>query len=176
MQFDALLGVASQGNDVHSNAVFAGRVYYLMTREGRTLGQAVEALSGTLGNQTIAIETNYAKLEHLRDRNGYDRMRGSFNTKATVGELNAICARTILRSDSEKRTPRAALPAHITPWKPGPSCKTVKTACFARRIKPLPRVILGQACCPKTATRDAENAGGQLTLCAGFNQCKGPDR
>lgn len=90
MLFDAILGIASQGNDVHSNAVFAGRMYHLITREGMTLGQATKALSGTFGKQTVAIEKNYAKLEHLLDTNGYDRMREFFNTTATVGELNAI--------------------------------------------------------------------------------------
>lgn len=90
MLFDAILGIASQGNDVHSNAVFAGRMYHLITREGMTLGQATKALSGTFGKQTVAIEKNYAKLEHLLDTNGYDRMREFFNTKASVGELNAI--------------------------------------------------------------------------------------
>lgn len=90
MLFDAILGIASQGNDVHSNAVFAGRMYHLITREGVTLGQATKTLTGTFGKQTVAIEKNYAKLEHLLDTNGYDRMRGFFNTTATVGELNAI--------------------------------------------------------------------------------------
>jgi hypothetical protein len=96
MLFDAILGIASQGNDVHSNAVFAGRVYFLMTREGMTLGEAVKTLSGTFGKQTVAIEKNYAKLQHLLDANGYDRARAFFNTKATVGELNAI-----LRKDTK---------------------------------------------------------------------------
>lgn len=90
MLFDAILGIASQGNIVHSNAVFAGRMYHLITREGMTMGQATKALSGTFGKQTVSIEKNYVKLEHLLDTNGYDRMREFFNTKATVGELNAI--------------------------------------------------------------------------------------
>ena len=65
MLFDAILGIASQGNDVHSNAVFAGRMYHLITREQMTLGEATQALRGTFGKQTVAIEKNYAKLEHL---------------------------------------------------------------------------------------------------------------
>lgn len=96
MLFDAILGIASQGNDVYSNAVFAGRVYFLMTREGMTPGEAVKTLSGTFGKQTVAIEKNYAKLQHLLDANGYDRARAFFNTKATVGELNAV-----LRKDTK---------------------------------------------------------------------------
>lgn len=93
MLFDATLGIASQGNDVHSNAVFAGRVYHLMVREGMSLGQATETLAGTFGKQTVAIEKNYTKLEHLLNTNGYDKARAFFNTKATVGELNAVLRR-----------------------------------------------------------------------------------
>lgn len=89
MLFDALLGIASQGNDVHSNSVFAGRMYYLITRENMTISQAVEALYGTFGGETRAIENNFLKFEELIDRNGYAHMRQLFNKKMTVGEWNA---------------------------------------------------------------------------------------
>lgn len=93
MLFDALLGIASQGNDVHSNSLYAGRMYHLIAREGNTISQAVEKLHGTFGGETRAIENNFLKLEELLDRNGYDKMRGLFNKKMTVGEWNAILRR-----------------------------------------------------------------------------------
>lgn len=93
MLFDALLGIASQGNDVHSNSVYAGRMYYLITRKGMTISQAVETLYGTFGGETRAIENNFLKFEELIDRNGYDKMRKLFNKKMTVGEWNALLRR-----------------------------------------------------------------------------------
>lgn len=93
MLFDALLGIASQGNDVHSNSVFAGRMYQLIARQGNTISQAVEKLYGTFGGETRAIENNFLKFEELIDRNGYDKMRKLFNQKKSVGEWNAILRR-----------------------------------------------------------------------------------
>ena len=93
MLFDALLGITSQGNDVHSNSIYAGRMYYLITRKGMTISQAEKELHGTFGGETRAIENNFLKLEELLDRNGYDRMRQLFNKKMTVGEWNALLRR-----------------------------------------------------------------------------------
>jgi len=94
MLFDALLGIASQGNDVFSNSLFAGRMYVLL-ENGKTIPEAVKLLRGSFGGETRAIENNYLKLHELLERNGYDTMRAFFNKKATVGEINAI-----LRSDT----------------------------------------------------------------------------
>lgn len=93
--FDAVLGITSQGNDVFSNSLFAGRVYEMTTRQNMTLGQAVAALKGTFGGETVAIENNILKLEELINRNGYDAMRKFFNKKDTVSNINAK-----LRADS----------------------------------------------------------------------------
>lgn len=93
--FDAVLGITSQGNDVFSNSVFAGRIYELVTRQNMTLSQAVAALKGSFGGETVAIENNLLKLEELLDRNGYDAMRKFFNKKNTVSNINAR-----LRSDT----------------------------------------------------------------------------
>lgn len=118
MLFDAILGIASQGNDVHSNAVFAGRMYYLITREGMTLGQATQTLSGTFGEKTSHIEGNYLKLEHLLDTNGYDRMREFFNTKATVGEFNAILRKdkTLFGPNGKKLEVEGAAEQIVSGW------------------------------------------------------------
>lgn len=94
LMFDAVLGITSQGNDVFSNSLFAVRVYQLI-REGKTLSEAVKALKGTFGGETVAIENNLLKLEELINRNGYDAMRAFFNKKDTVSNINAR-----LRSDT----------------------------------------------------------------------------
>ena len=90
MLFDAILGITSQGNDVHSNSIFAARVYQLVKDNQMTLTEAVKSLKGSFGNQTVAIQNNLLKLEHLINVNGYDRMRQLFNETKTVGEWNAI--------------------------------------------------------------------------------------
>lgn len=87
--FDAILGIASQGNTVVDNARYTGRVYHLVTREGMSLKEAVAALKGSFGEQSVAIETNMLKLAALLEQNGYDTMRELFNTTMTVGEWNA---------------------------------------------------------------------------------------
>lgn len=89
MLFDAVLGITSQGNDVHSNSVFAARVFQLVKDGQMSLTDATKTLTGTFGNQTRAIELNLLKLEHLLDTNGYDKMRQLFNKTMTVGEWNA---------------------------------------------------------------------------------------
>ena len=100
MLFDAILGITSQGNDVHSNSVFAARVYDKMRNEGKSIAQATKELGGGFGAQTKAIEGNLMKLHHLLDQNGYDRMRDLFNQKKTVSEWNKI-----LRTDPTLKVP-----------------------------------------------------------------------
>jgi hypothetical protein len=100
MLFDAILGITSQGNDVHSNSVFAARVYDKMRNQNKTLPQAVKELSGGFGAQTKAIEGNLMKLHHLLDTNGFDKMRDLFNQKKTVSEWNKI-----LREDPSFKVP-----------------------------------------------------------------------
>jgi hypothetical protein len=86
MLFDAILGITSQGNDVHANSVFASRLYN-MVRDGEVpLSEAADKLRGTFGEQTRAIEYNLKKLDHLLGQNGFDRMKDVFNQKKTVGE------------------------------------------------------------------------------------------
>ena len=89
MLFDAIWGITSQGNDVFSNSVFGARVYQIVRNGGAKLPDAVSALKGSFGGETVAIENNLLKLHTLIERNGYDAMRTFFNTKGTVGELNA---------------------------------------------------------------------------------------
>jgi hypothetical protein len=90
LMFDAVLGIASQGNDVFSNATFAGRVYFLVTRKGYSITRATKELAGTFGKNTKAIEQNLLKFEHLVNVNGYDKMRQVMNTKGTVSEIRAM--------------------------------------------------------------------------------------
>jgi len=90
MLFDAMLGIASQGNDVHANSIYTGRMYQLVDNEQISLSDAVKILEGTFGGETNAIENNYLKLEQLIERNGYDEMRKRFNKKMTVGEWNLL--------------------------------------------------------------------------------------
>ena len=125
MLFDAVLGITSQGNDVHSNSLFAARTYKLL-RDGKPSGNhapmdmadVVETLKGTFGAQTRAIETNLLKLDHLLKTNSYDHMRKLFNQKMTVGEWNAR-----LRSDPKLKGPegetlsaQGAAVQNVTGW------------------------------------------------------------
>ena len=89
MLFDAIWGITSQGNDVFSNSVFGARVYQIVRGGGASLPDAVSALSGSFGGETVAIENNLLKLHELLGRNGYDAMRTFFNTKGSVSQLNA---------------------------------------------------------------------------------------
>jgi len=100
MLFDAILGITSQGNDVHSNSVFAARVYDKLRNEKKSIPEAVKDLSGGFGAQTKAIEGNLMKLHHLLDQNGFDRMRDLFNQKKSVSEWNKI-----LRTDPSLKVP-----------------------------------------------------------------------
>lgn len=88
MMFDAILGIASQGADVHTNSINGSRVYS-MYREGKAIPEIVQQLKGSFGKETRAIEANLLKLHDLVDRNGFDTMRSLFNEKKTVGEWNA---------------------------------------------------------------------------------------
>lgn len=90
MLFDAILGITSQGADVHTNSINAVRLYNLVRDGKMTLPQAVERLTGTLGKETAAVEQNLLKLDELLSRNGYERMSGLFNQTKTVGEWNKI--------------------------------------------------------------------------------------
>lgn len=99
MVFDAVLGITSQGNNVHSNAVFAGRIYHLMTREGMSIPEVAQVLRGTFGKQTVAIEQNLAKLDTLLRAMGLAKARAFFNTSTTVEGLRAT-----IRNDLALRT------------------------------------------------------------------------
>jgi hypothetical protein len=90
MLFDAILGITSQGNDVHANSIFASRLYNLVRDEKMSLSEATDKLKGTFGEQTRAIEYNLKKLDHLLDTNGFERMKDVFNQKKTVSEWRKI--------------------------------------------------------------------------------------
>ena len=106
--FDAILGITSQGADVHTNSLNTARLYNLVRDGSMTIPEALKhkilkkdpnsdtlvPLSGSFGKETGAIEKNLLKLHHLLDTNGYDRMRDLFNQKKTVAEW-----RKILKSD-----------------------------------------------------------------------------
>jgi len=116
MLFDAVLGIASQGNDVFANSIFAGRVYQLV-REGNTLSDAVRLLRGTFGEETRAIENNLLKLEQLLNRNGYAAMRTFFNRKDTVSAINArLRADTMLHYNGKPLGVDGAAEQRVTGW------------------------------------------------------------
>jgi hypothetical protein len=94
MIFDALLGIASQGNNVTDNSVMAVRVYSVWRKGGMTITQAVEPVTGTFGSKTVAIENNYLKLETLLANNAYADLRKFFNKSDTVGNINAYLKKT----------------------------------------------------------------------------------
>ena len=94
MMFDAILGITSQGNDVHANSVFASRLYNDIRDGKMSLSEAAERQKGTFGEQTRAIEYNLKKLDHLLNQNGFDKMRDVFNQTKTVAEW-----RKALKSD-----------------------------------------------------------------------------
>jgi len=85
MQFKAILGITSQGNNVFENSTYAARMYDLI-RNGATMPEAIKKLKGSFGNQTDAIEQNLHKYHHLMENNGFDRMSDLFNTKMTVAD------------------------------------------------------------------------------------------
>jgi len=53
MPFDAILGITSQGNDVHSNSIFAARMYDKIRNEGKSIPEAVKDLSGGFGAKIV---------------------------------------------------------------------------------------------------------------------------
>lgn len=89
MQFKAILGITSQGNNVFENSTYAARMYDLI-RNGATMPEAIKKLKGSFGNQTNAIEQNLHKYHHLMDKNGYDRMSDLFNQTKSVSEWKKI--------------------------------------------------------------------------------------
>ena len=90
MLFHAILGITSQGNDVHSNSVHTARLYNLLRNDEMSMPEGVEKLKGTFGDKTRAIEQNLLKFHHLIDANGHDDMRDLFGQKKTVSEWNKI--------------------------------------------------------------------------------------
>ena len=89
MQFKAILGITSQGNNVFENSTYAARMYDLI-RNGATMPEAIKKLKGSFGNQTNAIEQNLQKYHHLMETNGYDRMSDLFNQTKPVSEWKKI--------------------------------------------------------------------------------------
>jgi hypothetical protein len=87
--FDAMLGIASQGNPVTDNSVMSTRVYARWRKGGMTILEAVAPLSESFGSKTVAIENNFAKLQALLDQNTYAELRKFLNKKDTVGNINA---------------------------------------------------------------------------------------
>ena len=78
--FNSILGITSQGADVHTNSKNAARVYD-MVRNGSSISDAVDSLKGTFGKETRAIEFNLKKYESLLQKLGPERMQELFNTK-----------------------------------------------------------------------------------------------
>jgi hypothetical protein len=86
--FHAILGITSQGNDVHSNSVHTARLYNHLRDGSMTLPEGVQKLKGTFGDKTRAIEQNLLKFHQLVDTNGYDKMRDLFGQKKSVSDWN----------------------------------------------------------------------------------------
>jgi len=85
--FDAVLGIASQGNDVFENGKMATRVT-LMLENGKTLPEIVTALHGTFGDKTAAIENNILKLHELLTRHTPSQLRALLFKTDTVANWN----------------------------------------------------------------------------------------
>ena len=90
MLFKAILGITSQGADVHTNSINASRLYSLIRNKNMTLPEATKQLSGSFGKETGAIENNLHKFHHLVTTNGYDAMQNIMNQTRTVSEWNKI--------------------------------------------------------------------------------------
>jgi len=88
--FNVLLGITSQGNDVYANSIYAARLHDLMNSQGKTLPEAVKALTGTFGSKTRAIENNLLKYHALLEQNGHDRLQDLFNQTKTVSEWKKV--------------------------------------------------------------------------------------
>jgi hypothetical protein len=84
--FDTILGITSQGNDVHSNSVFAARLYDLVRDGKMSLKDATEKQAGTMGEQTKAIEYNLHKLHHLLENNSPEDLSNILDKKQTVSQ------------------------------------------------------------------------------------------
>jgi hypothetical protein len=84
--FDTILGITSQGNDVHSNSVFAARLYNLVRDGKMSLKDATEQQAGTMGEQTKPIEYNLHKLHHLLENNSPEDLSNILDRKQTVSQ------------------------------------------------------------------------------------------
>ena len=84
--FDTILGITSQGNDVHSNSVFAARLYNLVRDGKMSLKDATQEQAGTMGEQTKAIEYNLHKLHHLLENNSPEELSNILDKKQTVSQ------------------------------------------------------------------------------------------
>jgi len=84
--FDTILGITSQGNDVHSNSVFAARLYNLVRDGKMSLKDATQEQAGTMGEQTKAIEYNLYKFHHLLENNSPEELSKILDKKQTVSE------------------------------------------------------------------------------------------
>jgi len=118
MLFDAILGITSQGNDVHANSVFASRLYNLVRDEKMSLSEAADKLNGTFGEQTRAIEYNLKKLDHLLNTNGFERMKDVFNQKKTVSEWRKILKqdKSLYGFDGKPLTIKGKANQKVTGW------------------------------------------------------------
>jgi len=94
MLFKAILGITSQGADVHTNSINASRLYSLIRNKNMTLPEATKQLSGSFGKETGAIENNLHKFHHLVTTNGYDAMQNIMNQTRTVSEWNKILGKS----------------------------------------------------------------------------------
>jgi hypothetical protein len=86
--FNSLLGITSQGLDVHANSRHAVRLYHLLTREGKDMPAAVEQLKGTFGDKTRAIENNLLKFHSLTEKHGVEETAKRLDKKMTVSQWN----------------------------------------------------------------------------------------
>lgn len=96
--FNSLLGITSQGLDVHANSRHAVRLYHLLTREGKDMPAAVEQLKGTFGDKTRAIENNLLKFHSLTEKHGIEETAKRLDKKMTVSQWNQA-----LRNDPKLR-------------------------------------------------------------------------
>ena len=85
--FDAVLGIASQGNDVFENGKMATRVV-LMLEQGKQLPEIVKTLKDTFGDKTAAIENNLLKLHELLTRHTPSQLRNLLFKTDTVSNWN----------------------------------------------------------------------------------------
>ena len=117
MQFKAILGITSQGNNVFENSTYAARMYDLI-RNGATMPEAIKKLKGSFGNQTNAIEQNLQKYHHLMETNGYDRMSDLFNQTKPVSEWKKILSndKSLFGPNGKPLTVKGSSDQKITGW------------------------------------------------------------